>query len=163
MKESIAWHGAVTVLFLVVITFGAGVHTAEGAPIYGVTTANALVRFDSATPGTVSTIGVISGLQPGESIVGIDFRPSNGQLYGLGSTSRLYTINITNGVATQVGSAGAFTLSGTDFGFDFNPVVDRIRITSNTGQNLRINPDNGTLTATDTPLNPGAPNVNASA
>ena len=33
-------------------------------------------------------------------------------------------------------------LSGTSFGVDFNPQVDRLRIVSNTGQNLRIVPDN---------------------
>lgn len=34
-------------------------------------------------------------------------------------------------------------LQGSSFGFDFNPVPDRIRIISNTGQNLRVNPLNG--------------------
>jgi hypothetical protein len=33
---------------------------------------------------------------------------------------------MTSGAATQVGTAGAFTLSGTNFGFDFNPIPDRI-------------------------------------
>ena len=35
----------------------------------------------------------ITGLQTGESIVGLDIRPANGQLVGLGSTSRLYSFN----------------------------------------------------------------------
>jgi hypothetical protein len=35
----------------------------------------------------------ITGLQPSESIVGIDFRPATGQLFGVGSTSRLYVID----------------------------------------------------------------------
>lgn len=81
-------------------------------------------------------------------------------MYGLGSSNRLYTINLAIGTATQVGS-GTFStpLSGTEFGVDFNPVVDRLRVVSNTGQNLRLNPDTGTLTAVDTPLNPGTPSV----
>ena len=91
-------------------------------------------------------------MQPGETLLAIDFRPATGQLYGIGSTSRLYTINTATNQATQVGSAGAFTLSGTAFDIDFNPTVDRIRVTSNTGQNLRLNPNDGTLAATDTPL-----------
>jgi len=127
--------------------------------IYGVTTSNQLVRFNAATPGTVTTVGTISGLQAGENILGIDFRPATGQLYALGSSGRLYTINLTNGAATQVGAA--FTLTGTDFGFDFNPTVDRIRVTSNTGQNLRLNPNDGTVTV-DPNLNPGTPSVTAS-
>jgi hypothetical protein len=35
------------------------------------------------------------------------------------------------------------TVLGTAFGLDFNPIPDRLRVTSNTGQNLRINVDNG--------------------
>jgi len=124
----------------------------DASAIFGVTTTNGLVSFDSATPGTVSSIGLIGGLQTGETILGIDFRPATGGLYAIGSTSRLYLINTATAAATQVGSAGAFTLSGTSFGFDFNPTVDRIRVTGNTGQNLRLNPNDGTLTAADTAL-----------
>ena len=138
------------------------------APVYGglivLTNAqNQLLTIDSATPGTVqSTVG-ITGLQGGESILGIDFRPASGLLYGLGSTSRLYTINTATGVATQVGASGAFTLSGTSFGFDFNPTVDRIRVISNLGQNIRLNPDTGGLAATDTPINTGTTSLMGSA
>jgi hypothetical protein len=96
----------------------------------------------------------ITGLQTGESIVGLDVRPANQVVYGVGSSSRLYTINPLTGAAAQVGTAGAFTLSGTSFGTDFNPVPDRIRVVSNTGQNLRINPNDGTLAATDTAISP---------
>ena len=156
-------HGFLAVLFLFALVLSAGAVSANAATAFGVNAANQLVRFNTATPGTVANIGTITGLQAGETILGIDFRPVNGQLYALGSTSRLYTINITTGAATQVGVAGAFTLSGTDFGFDFNPTVDRIRVVSNTGQNLRLNPGTGALAATDTPLNPGVPNVNAAA
>jgi 3D (Asp-Asp-Asp) domain-containing protein len=92
----------------------------------------------------------ITGLQTGESLVGIDFRPNDGQLYGVGSTNRLYSINVSTGVATQVGSPFAVSLSGTSFGVDFNPTVDRLRIVSDAGQNLRINPDTGAVVDADT-------------
>lgn len=128
----------------------AGVARAEGLTL--LTLQNSLIILDSATPGTVGSAVPITGLQPGETLLGIDRRPATGQLYGIGSTNRLYVINPTTGVATQVGSAGAFTLSGTSFGVDFNPTVDRIRVVSNTGQNLRLNPDTGALAATDTNL-----------
>ena len=70
-----------------------------------------------------------------------------------------------------MGATGSFTLSGTDFGFDFNPTVDRIRVVSNTGQNLRLNPTvmpaESALAATDGPLSftmaAGTPNVSAAA
>jgi hypothetical protein len=131
--------------------------TAQAALIFAiaptaVAPGSSLLTFDSATPGTVTAPLAVTGLQAGEFLLGIDFRPANGQLYGLGSTSRLYNIDPATGAATQLGSAGAFTLSGTSFGFDFNPTVDRIRVVSNTGQNLRLNPNDGTLTATDTAL-----------
>jgi hypothetical protein len=100
----------------------------------------------------------------GEDLQGIDFRPANGQLYGLGSTSRLYRIDLTTGLATQVGASPfAVALSGTNFGFDFNPVVDRVRVVSDADQNLRLNPSTGTLAAMDTALSytVGDPNAGA--
>ena len=120
--------------------------------VFGVTTTNNLVRFNSIMPEVIVSTVAITGLQPSENVLDIDFRPATGQLYALGSTSRLYTINTTTGAATQVGSAGSFTLNGTDFGMDFNPVVDRIRVVSDADQNIRLNPNDGTLAATDTPL-----------
>lgn len=123
---------------------------AEALTIYAVTNSNALVTFDSATPGTIGSSVAISGLVGlNEAIVGIDFRPATGQLYGLGSGSRLYLINPGTGAATQVGLDAAFSLNGSSFGFDFNPVPDRIRVTSDADQNLRLNPNDGTLTMAD--------------
>ena len=56
-------------------------------------------------------------------------------------------------------TAVPLTLSGSSFGFDFNPVVDRIRIVSNTGQNLRANPTTG-VTIVDGSINPQPASVN---
>jgi hypothetical protein len=129
---------------------------------YAVTTNNELLIFnpDSPTPVTKP----ITGIQTGEAIVGIDFRPVNGQLYALGSTSRLYTINASSGAAAAVGSVPFSTLlAGTSFGFDFNPTVDRIRVVSNTGQNLRLNPNDGALAFVDGPLTVANQFVNGAA
>jgi hypothetical protein len=108
-----------------------------------------LVLFSSDDPEDVAVVKV-SGLQPGEEILGVDVRPATGELYGLGSSSQLYTLDPSAGTAMPVGS-GPFTpaLSGTYFGFDFNPTVDRIRIVSDNGQNLRANPTNGLIVAVD--------------
>ena len=129
---------------------------------YAVDNANTLLIINPLI-NTTPVSKAITGIGAGESILGIDMRPLNGQLYALGSTSRLYTINLSSGAATPVGAAGLFTLAGTNFGFDFNPTVDRIRLVSNTGQNLRLNPTDGSLSATDASLNPGTPDVNAAA
>lgn len=124
-----------------------------GVTIYAVTIGNTLVSFDSATPGVLKSVVLISGLQPGETIEGIDFRPRNARLYALGSTNRLYTINTQNGSATLVGNGPVGpALNGTVIGFDFNPVADRIRVVTDADENLRLNPDNGTIAAVDDPL-----------
>ena len=119
---------------------------AAGETLYGITTSNRLLRFDSANPRSILSRMRVTGLQPDEELLGIDFRPATGQLYALGSTSRLYVINLQTAVATPIG-AGPFSpaLEGKAFGFDFNPTVDRIRVISDAGQNLRLHPDLGTV------------------
>ncbi|TWR28803.1 DUF4394 domain-containing protein [Mucilaginibacter pallidiroseus] len=129
---------------------------------YAISASNELMIFNPMNPAPV--VKTITGIAAGENILGIDFRPVNGQLYALGSTSRLYTINTSSGAAVAIGTAPLTTLlSGTDFGFDFNPTVDRIRVVSNTGQNLRLNPDNGLVAAIDGNLSPGTPSVTGAA
>lgn len=96
----------------------------------------------------------ITGLQSGESIISIDYRPATGQLYGLGSTSRLYTINESSGLATALGTASfSPAIEGTSSSIDFNPTVDRVRLVSNNGKNLRLHPELGTVAATDGNIN----------
>jgi hypothetical protein len=109
-------------------------------PAVGLTTSAQLVEFDTSTPGTASAGPTVTGLQPGETILGIDFRPATGKLYGLGSRSRLYRINEATGHATQVGPQFPAALSGTSFGFDFNAHTDRIGVVSDAEQNFRLDP-----------------------
>jgi hypothetical protein len=116
--------------------------------IYGIASqapATALLTWDSATPNNVLTGVFVTGLQSNETLLGIDFRPATGELYGLGSTSRLYKVDPTTAVATAVGGQFAPLLSGFSFGFDFNPVIDRIRVVSETNQNLVLNPITGAV------------------
>ena len=56
------------------------------------TSGNDIARFDSGATGVVTSVPV-TGLQAGESLVGIDVRPANQVVYGIGSSSRIYTIN----------------------------------------------------------------------
>ena len=146
--------------------------TAQAETIFGLTTTNALVSFDSTAPTMSSTAVNITGLAgTNERILGIDLRPATGMLYGLGSAGNLYTLNASTGSATFVASLMAdpadatnpFSgLMGSSFGIDFNPTVDRIRITSNAGQNLRINPITGLVTS-DAGLNGATASISASA
>ncbi len=141
--------------------------SASAERIYAVDSRAVLVSFDSDRPGAILSMNVIRGLRPGESIAGLDFRPANKKLYALSSTLRLYIIDPGTGAATPVGG-GPITsnLTGTRLGFNFNPVVDRIRIVTNTGQNLRAHPDTGALVTPDGQLNyadGASPNVVAAA
>ncbi|MFN0149670.1 MAG: DUF4394 domain-containing protein [bacterium] len=133
----------------------------EGA--YCVSTTNTLMVFDTATPGSITYSVPVTGLMPGENILAVDFRPKApvGRLYGLGSSSRLYEIDRVTGVATAIG-AGPFSppLNGAEFGMDFNPTVDRIRIISDLDQNLRAHPDLGTIVAVDSTLRYAAADPN---
>jgi hypothetical protein len=128
----------------------------QAQTVYAVTTTNQLVTFNADAPNTIVSQQAIMGLQSGETLLGIDVRPANGGLYALGSTSRVYTLDPATAMATAVGAPFTPALSGTSFGFDFNPTVDRIRVVSNTGQNLRLNPDTG---AVGTNPDTGAPTI----
>jgi hypothetical protein len=131
--------------------------------IFAVNSNNQLLSFNSGTPGVVAS-RTITGLQGGEQVLGIDFRPATGQLFALTNASRVYTLNTSSGAATAVsGIPLATPLSGNAFGFDFNPVPDRIRVVSDNDQNLRLNPTNGAIAAVDTALAYAAGDANANA
>lgn len=121
---------------------------------YGVTSAGQLAKYNAMNPGTAISSVAISGLHAGESILAVDFRPATGELYGIGSSSSLYIINLSAGNARMVGT-GPFApaLNGNIVGFDFNPTVDRLRVVTSAGQNLRINPETGSVAATDGGIN----------
>jgi hypothetical protein len=130
-----------------------------GLAVIGLTADQRLICFSENEPGAALEIGAVSGLMGGETLVGIDFRPSDGRLYGLGSAGGVYVIDAASAAATRqsvlVGAMDMMpvALEGASFGVDFNPVPDRLRITSDTGQNLRVNVDDGT-TSVDAALNP---------
>ncbi len=118
--------------------------TASAAAIYGIDDQNNLFSFDSAAPQTVLTAHFISGLNPNEHLVGIDFQPvmTNPLLYGIGSSGQLYTLNQATGAATPVGP-GFGLLSGNSYGMDVDPVSGNIRLVSDTDVNTVINAASG--------------------
>jgi hypothetical protein len=138
---------------------------AEAAIVYGLTDNNRLIRFDSATPGVLTGVAPIAGRINNEDLIGIDFRPSDNNLYAVGEFGTIYTINPNTAFAAAAGTLVADPgdptnpfagLQGSRFGLDFNPQADRLRITSDTGQNLRVNASTG-QTFTDTNItSPGA-------
>ena len=94
-------------------------------------------------------------------LIGIDFRVQDKKMYGVGDRGGVYVIDTRNAAAMKV-SQLTVALAGTSFGVDFNPAADRLRIVSDTGQNLRHNVITGGVTLVDDPLDyPPATPVNA--
>ncbi len=129
--------------------------------VIGLTGNNKLIEFESDKPKDSDVIGTLTGFSGGEiSLIGIDYRPLNGILYGVGNLGGIYTVDTGNAALTFV-SQMSVAPSGSTFGVDFNPTVDRLRIIGDAGQNLRVNVDTG-LTLVDSTLTyPGPPPVTA--
>ena len=159
----------------VAASIGVAVCSAAHAAIaYALTDDNSLLGFDTATPSsTISAVILKSPTNTAiQDIIGIDFRPSNATLYGVGKFGAIYTINPLTGVSTQVASlndgatptANSVALIGSRFGFDFNPQADRLRITSDADQNLRVNVATGVTIVDGTiTFGGGNPNIVSSA
>jgi hypothetical protein len=141
---------------LVALTLAAGLvpSLSHAEAIYGLTSDNRIVTFDSATPGSVVSSLAISGLG-GDALVGIDLRPADNLLYSVATGGNLYRLDLSGAgyAASLVGNIGV-GLTGSAFGIDFNPTVDRLRLIDDTDQNLRINPNNA-VTLTDTGIGGG--------
>ncbi|GAA4715126.1 DUF4394 domain-containing protein [Nocardioides conyzicola] len=180
--------GAVALAGLTVV--GATISTAHAEPAF---TAYALsgtdlLSFDIADPATPES-KAITGVGAGETLVGLDVRPQNGELYALGvnataDTATLYVVHPQDGFAAAVGTPGsvAFTLDGSTvidlpdpstvgYGFDVNPAADRVRVTAG-GLNFRVSPTTGAAvdgntgaagTNPDGPVNGGTTTIDAAA
>lgn len=124
-------------------------NSARAELLYGLTEGQQLVTFDSQTRSIGSSVA-ISGLG-GDSLIGIDFRPSTGELYGFSSGNRFFKINTATGAATGLGNA--LLLIDLVKSFDFDPVNDNIRVLTNQRKNIRVNPNTGAAIAADSLLN----------
>ena len=129
--------------------------------VIGLTENGRLVHFRSDSPRKARDIGAVSGLAGNDTeLVGIDFRVQDGKLYGVGNGGGVYTIN-TMTARAQLVNALSVPLDGTVFGVDFNPAADRLRIISDTGQNLAHNVNAGGVTVANATLTYTAPPAQA--
>jgi hypothetical protein len=151
------------VLIAAVAIAALAVPAQAGETIYAITPGNVLSRFDSDTPGTVTTIGPLTGLGMNQTVRGIDFRPRTGRLYatavitGSAGNSGLFTyvVDPSTGAATLAAQTLAPVLpqaADVPTGYDFNPTVDRIRYVNINNENARLNPNNAALAGDDTNL-----------
>ncbi len=131
--------------------------------LIALTEAGQVVSVNRSAPNALVSTQTVVGLKANDSLVGIDYRPADGKLYGVGALGNLYTLDPSTGVATftvalsadVTDTTAAFTkITGNPslMSVDFNPVADRLRVLGNDGQNLRINVDTG-ATTTDGNLN----------
>lgn len=143
------------------LSSGAPVAPGPGAglreQVWGLTEDHRLIRFAAAQPETITRRLALRGLPPGERLLGIDYRVARGQMYALGRSGQLYTVDTDTGTLSPVGSGIGWPLLGARVGIDFNPAADRLRVVTEAGQNLRVHPDTGALVD----LDPQAPGLQA--
>ncbi len=142
---------------------------ARGFDVIGLTADSRLVRFSTGGTERLKRLDKVRGLTDDQRLVGIDYRVQDRKLYGVGDLGGIYTIDtgVRFGRATKV-SQLTVPLTGTNFGVDFNPAANRLRVISDTGQNLRHNLDDpmgapaaGTTAVDGTLTYPGPPPVTA--
>ena len=134
-----------------------------GRTFYATDDQGQLLSFSADNPRQLDSLRKVSGLPAGVSLRGIDFRPATGDLYGVASDSVVYRVNPLTAIAVAEGPAFSPGLRGRFFGWDFNPTVDRIRLTSDANQNQRLHPDDANVVGMDADLNPNDPSVVGSA
>ena len=133
--------------------------------LFATDSAGNLLRFRAAASEAARS-RPITGLPAGVVLKGIDFRSATGDLYALGSDKVVYRVNPWTAIAVAEGpafEAAPPALVGDRIGFDFNPTVDKIRVTSDADDNIRLDPDPGSLLMKDTSLTPAGVTVVGSA
>jgi hypothetical protein len=100
-----------------------------------------MAAFKTDRPDVLDWVRRPSGLVGDTTLQGLDFRVQDGKLYALGNRGGIYTVTVTSDQRVVLAKVSQLTvtLQGSFFGFDFNPAADRLRIVSDTGQNLRHN------------------------
>ena len=135
-----------TILAAAAASVTLGVASASSAElIYGLTTQNSVVVFDSAAPTVALDGGKITGLTATEDIEAIDYRPATGQVYLLSDERNVYTFDVDTFDASLVGQFSP-RIPGTSFAFDFNPAFmggEFARIITDTNDNRVISGETG--------------------
>lgn len=127
----------------------------QGRDAYAITTTNTLIKFDTENSNDITSEVAISGLDAGETLLQIAFRPANKQLYGITSNAYLVTVNVDTGAATRLSNSPFLSNATlTNPVVDFNPVGDYLRVINYQSAgannvNLRVDPTTGQQLQTD--------------
>jgi Domain of unknown function (DUF4394) len=91
----------------------------SASTLFGVTSNNELVSFDTSSPSSFQTSVTITGLANiNDSILNLSFNPQVGSFYGIDNSANFYQISFA-GVATQITTT--FAPTGFSAGFAYDP------------------------------------------
>jgi hypothetical protein len=116
---------------------------------YALADNNTVYEMDMREPTKMGNPVGITTLEPNEKLIAIDFRPATGQLIALSDRNVFYTVYIDlnrpsrPSVPINPQTAIKAPAVGPVYGFDFNPVTDQMRVVSNLGENLLLDPRTG--------------------
>ena len=175
MKNLFAAQIFIALAILASQLFGyAGQYSAQGVGItlpktnlYALTTDNTIYVL---TPGSTRPTRLVRINSINGNLIGIDFRVADGSsasVYGLTDTGNIYLINLAPaqlGAATLISSLNPRFAGGAQSLFDFNPVVNALRVIGSNDQNFAVtNVNGGNLnnTVVQTKLAYAAGDVNA--
>ena len=109
----------------------------DNLKVIGLAGDRTLVTFDTDRPDEARRAGDVKGLALADQVlVGIDYRVQDGKLYAVGRGGGVYSVDPSTQQATSFAQLSV-ALEGQNFGVDFNPAANALRVISNTGQNLR--------------------------
>ncbi len=131
--------GAMAAAIIAMPLLALSMPTAGAHDMVAIDEAGNMVRFSDKNPNAIENVAIWG---TSARLVGIDVRPSDGQLYGVATDGSIYRIDSGNGKVTpmgrmSIGNVGSITM------VDFNPVADRLRVVTAEGRSLRVNVDTG--------------------
>ena len=110
----------------------------------GITERGQIVGFTSQNPFALTTPKTVRGLAAGERIVALG-RGARG-VVAVGTSARLYALDLATARATAIGPAFAQGLRGSRFSLAVAPGADRARLLSDVGQDLVVDLATGLTT-----------------
>lgn len=120
-----------------------GLAGAQAGTVAALVGDNTLNHVDTTSWKVTKTVK-IEGLPA--RVVGIDMRPSDGQLYAVSEDGTVAIVDPMTGKTTIKSKLETMIAKGNLVTVDFNPVADRLRVIGSEGSNLRANVEDGKVT-----------------